>query len=69
MQRKRGTQPPMCGLEAAPRVLSALENLVGNSRHLSGDALSLADIHLAPMIGYFQLASEGKSILQRYAIN
>ena len=55
------------GLEGAPRVLSALETLAGNARHLCGDELSLADIHLAPMIGYFQLVSEGKSILQRYA--
>jgi glutathione S-transferase len=55
------------GLHAAPRVLSALEHIAGGSRYLCGDMVSLADIHLAPMIGYFALANEGRKMILRYA--
>ena len=41
------------GLEAAPEVLAALERLVADTKCLCGADISLADIHLAPMIGYF----------------
>lgn len=53
------------GLEAAPRILSALENAAGGGRYLCGNNISLADIHLAPMIGYFARAPEGKDLLQK----
>lgn len=53
------------GLEAAPQILSALEDAAGEARYLCGDHISLADIHLAPMIGYFARAPEGKSLLQK----
>ena len=43
------------GLEAAPRVLEALDRLAGGGSFLVADDLSLADVHLAPMIGYFVL--------------
>jgi len=46
------------GLDAAARVFAALEKLAGEGQYLCGSELSLADIHLAPMIGYFVLASE-----------
>lgn len=52
------------GLEAAPKVLAALERLVADSEYLCGDAISLADIHLAPMIGYFAMAEEGEALLK-----
>jgi glutathione S-transferase len=51
------------GLEVAPRVIGALEQLAGEGPFLCGDVLSLADIHLAPMIGYFVLVPEGAAIL------
>lgn len=54
------------GLEAAPRVLSALETLAGEGRYLCGHQTSLADIHLAPMIGYFVLADGGRALLRKY---
>src|SRR5437879_5473920 len=53
------------GLEAAPRVLSALEKAAGEGQYLCGIRPSLADIHLAPMIGYFVLAPEGNTLLQK----
>lgn len=54
------------GLEAAPRVLAALESIAGEGPWLCGNQLSLADIHLAPMIGYFVLADEGRALLQKH---
>jgi glutathione S-transferase len=54
------------GLEAAPRVIGALEQLASGSDFLCGDALSLADIHLAPMIGYFTRHPEGAALLMRH---
>jgi glutathione S-transferase len=55
-----------CGLDAAPRVIGALENLAGGGTFLCGDTLSLADTHLAPMIGYFALHPEGDALLSRH---
>ena len=54
------------GLDAAPRVIGALEDLAGEGRFLCGDALSLVDIHLAPMVGYFTLMPEGTALLNRH---
>jgi glutathione S-transferase len=54
------------GLDAAPSVLVALERIAGEAEYLCGNDLSLADIHLAPMIGYFVLASEGRALLQKH---
>jgi len=54
------------GLAAAPRVLGALERLADNAPFLVGDRLSLADIHLAPMIAYFATAPEGAAMLSDY---
>jgi glutathione S-transferase len=52
------------GPEEAPRVLGSLERLIAGSEHLCGAKLSLADIHLAPMIGYFAMAAEGEALLK-----
>jgi glutathione S-transferase len=54
------------GLEAAPAVLAALERLAAGSAYLCGDGISLADIHLAPMIGYFAMTEEGKALLKTH---
>jgi glutathione S-transferase len=54
------------GLEAAPRILAALEKVTSQGQYLCGNDLSLADIHLAPMIGYFVLAPEGEALLQKH---
>ena len=52
------------GLEAAPKVLAALERLVADTEYLCGAEISLADIHLAPVIGYFAMAEEGDALLK-----
>jgi glutathione S-transferase len=53
------------GLETAPVVLAALERLVADTEYLCGAEISLADIHLAPMIGYFAMAEEGEALLKK----
>ena len=54
------------GLAAAAGVLAALERLVADAVFLCGARISLADIHLAPMIGYFAMAEEGDALLKRH---
>jgi len=54
------------GLDAAPRVLAALEKLTGSSQFLCGNEMSLADIHLAPMLGYFTLLPKANALLDGY---
>jgi len=54
------------GLDAAPKILGSLENLASDGQFLSGDGLSLADIHLAPMIAYFTQVSEGNAIFNQH---
>lgn len=55
------------GLAAAPRIFAALEKVAGGRRYLCGDDLSLADIHLAPMVGYFVLTTQGRALFQSFA--
>ena len=54
------------GFAAASDVLAALERLVADVEFLCGAEISLADIHLAPMIGYFALAEEGEAMLKSH---
>jgi glutathione S-transferase len=54
------------GLEAASRVLGAIEALVEQDDFLVGETPFLADLHLAPMVAYFTAATEGKAVLDRY---
>jgi glutathione S-transferase len=54
------------GLEAAPLVLRALERLASEGRFLVADSLSLADIHLAPMIAYFTSDPHGETLLGQH---
>lgn len=53
------------GLASSERTLDALERLVGNSEYFVGDTLSLADIHLGPMLSYFCEAREGAHAMSR----
>lgn len=53
------------GLRAASSVLGALEKLAGDTPYLCGPDMSLADIHLAPMIGYFTMAEDGAALLKQ----
>ena len=54
------------GLEASARPLSALEALLRNGAPLGGSQVTLADLHLAPMMAYFAATPEGQAQLQRY---
>jgi glutathione S-transferase len=54
------------GLEAAPSVLRALDQLASGGDFMVADSLSLADIHLAPMIGYFTSDPGGETMLKQH---
>lgn len=54
------------GLAAAPRVLGALEGLSSGGSFLVGDSMTLADIHLAPMIAYFIAHPRGEETLHAF---
>ncbi len=54
------------GLGRATAVLDALEGIAGQGRVLSGPDVTLADIHLAPMLDTFARAPEGTAVLARY---
>ena len=43
--------------------LQAFESLLGNHAFLAGDSLSLADLHLAPVLAYFSGTPEGQGLL------
>lgn len=51
------------GLAAAHPALAALEKVATEGHVLNGDAITLADLHLAPMIAYFAMAPEGAAAL------
>lgn len=51
------------GLAAAGPVLEALEAIAAEGLQLAGGPLSLADLHLAPMIAAFATAPEGAALL------
>jgi glutathione S-transferase len=48
------------GIEGSLRALGALEALAAEASFLIGSEISLADLHLAPMIAYFCAAPEGR---------
>ena len=54
------------GLESAPLVLRALDQLATGGGFLVADSLSLADIHLAPMVAYFTSDRNGEALLRQY---
>jgi glutathione S-transferase len=54
------------GLEAAPLVLRALDRLASGGGFLVADSLSLADIHLAPMVAYFTSDPSGETLLKQH---
>jgi glutathione S-transferase len=54
------------GVEASSRAAGALEALAEPGGFLVGPHVSLADLHLAPMMAYFAAASEGRAVLARH---
>ncbi len=63
-----GGAPDEAAIEAAlPEVqkcMGAVEQLLGDQTFLAGDALSLADLHLAPIFAYFTATPESGPILE-----
>ena len=53
-------------LPRAETCLAALEDIAGGGLWLAGPALSLADLHAAPMLAYFSEAAEGAALLDRH---
>jgi len=53
-------------LPRADACLAALEAIAGDGPYLAGSALTLADLHGAPMFDYFRRASEGAALLSRH---
>ncbi|MDK3017678.1 glutathione S-transferase family protein [Pseudodonghicola flavimaris] len=51
------------GMVAARAVLAALEAIAAEGLVLTGSALTLADVHLAPMMGFFAATPEGAAAL------
>jgi len=54
------------GVVASERTLAALEMLAGEGGFLIATELTLADLHLAPMMAYFTAAPEGRAVLARH---
>lgn len=50
-------------LPAAAKCLEVLRVQLDEHRHLVGDALTLADLHAAPMLMYFAATPEGKRMM------
>jgi glutathione S-transferase len=67
---KRNRAPDEARIEAAlPRAtvcLRALERIMGDGPFLTGAALTLADLHAAPMFAYFTQTSEGRVLLEAH---
>jgi glutathione S-transferase len=53
-------------LREAETCLLAIQNVVGTGPFLLGAELSLADLHLFPVLRYFALVPEARSLLARY---
>lgn len=51
------------GLRRSQTVLAALEAIATEGRVLDGDRISLADLHLAPVMDYFAMTPEGAKML------
>jgi glutathione S-transferase len=63
-----GTPNEMMIAEAMPqadRVLAAMEGVMGGDEFLCGETISLADLHLIPILDYFARAEDGRAALER----
>lgn len=54
------------GLDASRKVLSFLDGVAGEGKVLTGRDITLADLHLVPMIDYFVRAEEGRAALSAH---
>lgn len=55
------------GLARSATVLDELEKALEAQGFFAGEAVSLADLHAAPMMAYFRIAPEGAQALARHA--
>ena len=66
----RGGVPDQAVIDAAlpqaERVLAGIEGLMGGEEFLCGGAISLADLHLAPILDYFARTGAGRAALERH---
>jgi glutathione S-transferase len=53
-------------LKAASTCLSALSALLGPGQFIAGDSLTLADLHAFPILRYFCLTPDGRSMLSSF---
>lgn len=53
-------------IPTAETSLAAFEELLGGGHFLAGDGLSLADLHLAPVMAYFSATPEGQARLPNH---
>lgn len=53
-------------LPEAEKCCAALENLTTDGRFLLGKSITLADLHLIPMVDYFTRPAEGAGCLERF---
>ena len=54
------------GMRTSRLVLLELENIATEARCLTGADITLADLHLAPMLGYFAMVHEGRKMLRDF---
>jgi glutathione S-transferase len=52
-------------VKEAEKALGEIEKLIGTNAYLAGPALSLADLHLAPIMDYFSMTPEGEKTLRK----
>ena len=55
------------GMQAAEKALTAIENIANEQLILDGTHITLADCHLAPIIGYFIESPEGAKAVARHS--
>jgi glutathione S-transferase len=53
-------------LPQAERVLATIEGLMSGEEFLCSGAISLADLHLVPILDYFTRTEDGRAILDRH---
>lgn len=56
----------LAGIEGSEKVLNVLEGIAIEGMQLNGEDMTLADIHLAPVIAALTAAPEGEVLLARY---
>ncbi|TCQ12785.1 glutathione S-transferase-like protein [Rhizobium sp. PP-CC-3G-465] len=51
----------------APICLETLSDFLGDGAWIAGDRLTLADLHVAPMLDYFVMVPEGQEMFSKKA--